>query len=141
METLYFNNWHIAELIGSGAFGSVYKIVREDFGEKYYAAMKLIDIPQSEDEIRALSAEGMSQADISDYYTGMAQEIVEEFKLMSKLKGHSNIVSYEDHMVLPKENGIGWTIQIRMELLTPLPEYVQKFDRLLCGGLGRFVLR
>ena len=43
METLYFNNWHIAELIGSGAFGSVYKIVREDFGEKYYAAMKLID--------------------------------------------------------------------------------------------------
>ena len=128
METLYFNNWHIAELIGSGAFGSVYKIVREDFGEKYYAAMKLIDIPQSEDEIRALSAEGMSQADISDYYTGMAQEIVEEFKLMSKLKGHSNIVSYEDHMVLPKENGIGWTIQIRMELLTPLPEYVQKQD-------------
>ena len=128
METLYFNNWHIAELIGSGAFGSVYKIVREDFGEKYYAAMKLIDIPQSEDEIRALSAEGMSQADISDYYTGMAQEIVEEFKLMSKLKGHSNIVSYEDHMVLPKENGIGWTIQIRMELLTPLPEYVQKHD-------------
>ena len=67
METLYFNNWHIAELIGSGAFGSVYKIVREDFGEKYYAAMKLIDIPQSEDEIRALSAEGMSQSDISDY--------------------------------------------------------------------------
>lgn len=128
METLYFNNWHIAELIGSGAFGSVYKIVREDFGEKYYAAMKLIDIPQSEDEIRALSAEGMSQADISDYYTGMAQEIVEEFKLMSKLKGHSNIVSYEDHMVLPKENGIGWTIQIRMELLTPLQEYVQKHD-------------
>lgn len=128
METLYFNNWHIAELIGSGAFGSVYKIVREDFGEKYYAAMKLIDFPQSEDEIRALSAEGMSQADISDYYTGMAQEIVEEFKLMSKLKGHSNIVSYEDHMVLPKENGIGWTIQIRMELLTPLPEYVQKHD-------------
>lgn len=128
METLYFNNWHIAELIGSGAFGSVYKIVREDFGEKYYAAMKLIDIPQSEDEIRALSAEGMSQADISDYYTGMAQEIVEEFKLMSKLKGHSNIVSYEDHMVLPKENGIGWIIQIRMELLTPLPEYVQKHD-------------
>lgn len=128
METLYFNNWHIAELIGSGAFGSVYKIVREDFGEKYYAAMKLIDIPQSEDEIRALSAEGMSQADISDYYTGMAQEIVEEFKLMSKLKGHSNIVSYEDHMVLPKENRIGWIIQIRMELLTPLPEYVQKHD-------------
>ena len=128
METLYFNNWHIAELIGSGAFGSVYKIVREDFGEKYYAAMKLIDIPQSEDEIRALSAEGMSQADISDYYTGMAQEIVEEFKLMSKLKGHSNIVSYEDHMVLPKETGLGWTIQIRMELLTPLPEYVQKHD-------------
>ena len=128
LEKVYFNNWHIAELIGSGAFGSVYKIVREDFGEKYYAAMKVIDIPQSDDEIRMLAQEGMSQADVTEYYTSMAQEIVAEFKLMSKLKGHSNIVSYEDHMVLPKEGGIGWTIQIRMELLTPLPEYAQKND-------------
>ena len=42
---------------------------------------------------------------------------------MSDLKGHTNIVSYEDHMVIQHEGEIGWDILIRMELLTPLPRW------------------
>ena len=44
---------------------------------------------------------------------------------MSKLKGNTNIVSYEDHAVIPHEEGIGWNIYIRMELLTPLFDYIK----------------
>jgi serine/threonine protein kinase len=44
---------------------------------------------------------------------------------MDRLKGHTNIVSYEDHTVIPHENKIGWDILIRMELLTPLTDYLQ----------------
>lgn len=40
--------------------------------------------------------------------------------MTSSLKGNSNIVSYEDHMVIPREEEVGWDILIRMELLTPL---------------------
>jgi len=44
---------------------------------------------------------------------------------MSKLKGNSHIVSYEDHQVIKHENGIGWDILIRMELLTPMMSYMK----------------
>lgn len=43
---------------------------------------------------------------------------------MSKLRGNSNIVSYEDHNVIEKQDGeFGWDIFIRMELLTPIVQY------------------
>ena len=45
---------------------------------------------------------------------------------MSKLKGHSNIVSYEDHKMFPHEDGVGWDILIRMELLTPITSYLKQ---------------
>jgi serine/threonine protein kinase len=50
---------------------------------------------------------------------------------MSKLKGHSHIVSYEDHEVIPHGDEIGWDILIRMELLTPLKKHtdLQKISR------------
>ena len=42
---------------------------------------------------------------------------------MSRLKGNSNIVSYENHQVIEHKNGIGWDILIQMELLSPLNRY------------------
>ena len=45
---------------------------------------------------------------------------------MSKLKGNSNVVSYENHQVIPHKGGIGWDILIQMEHLTPLNEYTRK---------------
>ena len=45
---------------------------------------------------------------------------------MSNFKGNSNVVSYEDHMIVPHEDGKGWDILIRMELLTPMVNYQLK---------------
>ena len=45
---------------------------------------------------------------------------------MSRLKGHSNIVSYEDHQIIPHEDGIGWDILIRMELLKPINDALRQ---------------
>ena len=44
--------WHTVELIGRGAFGEVYKAKREELGETFYSAVKIIQIPQGEEEIR-----------------------------------------------------------------------------------------
>ncbi|MCI7098825.1 MAG: hypothetical protein MR966_07980 [Lachnospiraceae bacterium] len=46
---------------------------------------------------------------------------------MERLKGNTNIVSYEDHKIIPHDDGIGWDILIRMELLTPLSQYLRKY--------------
>ena len=48
-----FNNWTITKQIGRGSFGTVYEIQREDFGQVYRAALKVITVPQSEEELNA----------------------------------------------------------------------------------------
>lgn len=115
-----FTNWTVKELIGQGAFGKVYRIEREEFGTVYQAAMKKIVIPQSQEDIEDAVNEGMDEQSVTSYFRSFVEEIVGEFKLMAQLKGHTNIVSYEDHMVIPHEDGIGWDILIRMELLKSL---------------------
>ena len=112
-------------MLGQGSFGQVYEIERRDMGSIYKAALKVVTIPQHEGEVRSLIADGMTIEDVSTYYESVVQEIVNEFVLLSKLKGNSNIVSYEDHMVIPHEDGIGYDVLIRMELLTPLQNYIE----------------
>lgn len=123
-----WNGWKVENLIGEGSFGKVYKIVREDFGHIYVAALKVIQIPYNKSEVKAIKSEGLTDESVTSYFKSMVEDIVEEFSIMSKLKGNSNIVSYEDHMVVPKEGEFGWDIYIRMELLTPLMDYVENHE-------------
>lgn len=115
-----YEPWKVVRELGHGSFGTVYEINREEFGETYKAALKVITIPQSPSDIVANRADGMDDMSITAYYNSMVQELTHEFALLSKLKGHTNIVSYEDHKVVQHEDGIGWDIYIRMELLTSL---------------------
>lgn len=124
----FFNAWYIKRLIGEGSFGQVYEIERKELGITYHAALKTITIPQSQSEVKSIMADGMSKADVTTYYKGVVQDIISEFVLLSKLKGNSNIVSYEDHVLMAHKEGVGWDILIRMELLTPLFEYIEQND-------------
>lgn len=117
--------WEVSEYIGEGSFGKVYKIIREDFGHLYESALKVITIPANKGELASVLNDGFDEESATMYFHGMVEDIVEEFVLMSQLRGNSNIVSYEDHAVIPHEGEIGWDIYIRMELLTPLFDYVK----------------
>ena len=119
-----WGSWHIDSLIGEGSFGKVYKICREEFGNTYYSAVKLLSIPQNESDLRQIRREGMDDASIKSYFHAFVADIIQEINLMSEFKGNSNIVSFEDHKVIEKTDGIGWDILIRMELLTSLADYV-----------------
>ncbi len=119
-----FGSWKVGKLLGKGSFGSVYEITREEFGNTYRAALKIISIPQEDEDIKSRMLEGTDPESVSAYYDGVLREIVNENEIMSQLKGNSNIVSYEDHMIIPHEDGIGHDILIKMELLTPLVDYM-----------------
>lgn len=121
----FWDVWYIKKLLGEGSYGKVFEIERDDFGTKYKAALKVMTIPENPSEIDTLKSEGMDDKSITAYYHDFVKEIVKEFELMAKLKGNSNIVSYEDHKIVEHEDGLGWDIFIRMELLTPLTTYVQ----------------
>ena len=125
----FFGSWYLSRLIGKGSFGKVFEITREEFGTTYRAALKIITVPQDEEDIKSLMSGGSDLASISDYYATVLREIINENEIMAQLKGNSNIVSYEDHMIIPHDDGIGYDILIRMELLTPL------LDRLIESSL------
>ena len=126
-----WDDWQVVRKLGQGSFGTVYEVSREDFGETVRSALKVISIPQNESDIESLVSEGMSLNEVSEYYTSVAKSILEEFKIMSQLRGNTNIVSYEDHKIVPRESGIGYDILIRMELLTSFYAYLQSRNNMI----------
>ena len=119
-----FGSWYITEEIGAGAEGSLYRICRTDaLGHKYYSALKAVSVPASKSETASLMAGGMQLSEVAEYYESVLQKATNEFELLAKLKGNSNIASYEDHEIFRHEDGIGWDILIRLEELTPLVKY------------------
>ncbi len=120
-----FGAWKIKNKLGEGNFGAVYEIEREDFGTTYRAALKTITIPKTQAELDSILDDGMDATSAESYLQQFVEKIVSEFVLMSKLKGNSHIVSYEDHQVIKHKDGIGWDILIRMELLTPMMSYMK----------------
>lgn len=125
----YFGNWEIESHIGSGSFGDVYKIKKEEFGITYYSAMKVIHIPQDKDEQKRLYSQGLDFQSVSDYYSQFARDFIKEIELMAKLQGNTNIVGYNDHIIESNKNGVGYTIYIRMEFLTPLDSYLSENNK------------
>lgn len=124
----FWNTWYIDSLIGTGGFGSVYKIYREEFGKRSYCALKIISIPKTAAEEKQAYYEGMDGKTATKYFRDIVEVIYREISIMAELKGKTNIVSYEDHEIIQKKDGVGFHILIRMELLESLNDYVFRND-------------
>lgn len=110
--------------IGRGSYGVVYRAVHEDNGIKSFSAVKVISIPTNESEVESLRAEGLDLEGTRSYYMNIVQEFKDEISILQSLKGARNIVGIEDFKIIERTDRIGWDINIRMELLTPLNAYV-----------------
>lgn len=121
--------WHIVKELGSGAFGTVFEVERRDFSQAK-SALKVITIPSSPNEVNSYREDNydLDEQSISSYFYGFVEEFTDEFKLMTKLRGNSNIVSIEDYDVIEHKDEIGWDIFIRMELLTPMNKYFRDHE-------------
>ena len=119
--------WRILEPIGEGSFGKVYRAERTDFGKTYYAAIKHISIPANESQKKEALEYGFADgdADLSKYFESITENLMQEIALMYEVKGNTNIVSYEDHLTVPKPDKIGYDVFIRMELLNGLNEVMR----------------
>ena len=118
-----FNDWVITREIGEGATGKVFEIKKNDAMVSAKSALKIIRIPKSASDVRAVMNEGMDEVSVTQYFREFVDEILREIRIMVSLKDHPNIVAYEDHCVLSHGDGVGWDILIKMELLTPLADW------------------
>ena len=124
-----WGEWTADSKIGEGSYGAVWKMKRQAIsGKLYYAAVKHISIPANESEVDQLIAEGIitDQESAKIYYDDMLKSISAEIDAMYELQGYTNIVTYEDYTVVPKPDGIGYDLFLRMELLTPLTERLKQ---------------
>lgn len=123
--------WQAVEVLGEGGFGKVYKAKRDSFGESMYSAIKVVRIPNNKTEVDEMTTSGLSYNHIRDYYFKSVAGLVDEIKMMDKLKSAGHIVGIEDFEVVENENTIGWTIYIRMELLTNLSNHLKTTSNLV----------
>ena len=112
--------WTIGKYLGAGGYGKVYEIERTLSGVRERAALKVVSRPADDAEIEACYENGYDQASMKASYQEELQRYVKEYQLMKELQGQTNIVSCDDFAVVPRKDGIGGQIFIRMELLTPL---------------------
>ena len=119
-----YPGWKIVRLIGTGSYGKVYEVAKEDaFSNVEHSALKVISVPATSAELDSYRNQNYDNESITAILRSEVESITSEFELMSCLKGQSNIVSYEDHEIVQHKNDMGWDILIRMELLTSLSAY------------------
>lgn len=122
-----WQDWEIVRLIGEGSFGGVYEIKRTlPGGEVERAALKRLSVPRNRAEITELVSQQYDTASITAHFAEQMQELVREYSFLQKLSSNSNVVHCQDMRTVQHKDGIGWDIYIRMELLTPLKQYLGK---------------
>ena len=125
-DNIVWPGWETVRLIGRGSFGAVYEIERDMLGEKEKAALKVITIPQSSSDIDELYGEGYDDESITSTFKAYLKSIVAEYSLMRKMNGSANVVNCDDVCYVQHDDGFGWDIFIKMELLTPLTKSLGK---------------
>ena len=120
IEQILGPGWRFVRMLGTGSYGSVYEIQRDNYGSVERAALKILSIPKSREYIDELYSEGFSEEGVTKRVHRHRDDIIREYSMMKTIKGHTNIVYCDDLICDPHENGVGWDIYIKMELLTPL---------------------
>lgn len=138
LRSVSWPGWEIVGIIGRGSFGTVYRIQREVYGDLEEAALKVIVIPRSEDEVDYLRCSGLDDQSITQTFHQQVGDIAREYKLMAQMRDNPNIVHCDDFRDIQHDDGLGWDIYIKMELLTPL---MKALDRVATEeqiiGLGK----
>ena len=130
MQNIYFGKWKISRELGNGSFGRVYEIYWDDnLGGRTYSALKIIHIPEKTD-LSIKREELKDEEAVREYFFQKVRSTEEEIEILKRCKGNSHIVSYEDHQIRenPGEEGIGWDILIRTELLYSIRDYFSRED-------------
>ncbi len=89
-----FSGWYVDSFIGSGVSGCVFKMRREDLGQKFVAALKVIPLT------RKLDSENRTMASLQESIGQDAREIIHLYSLGN----HQNVVGWYNHEVFHEKD-------------------------------------
>ncbi len=121
----FWPGWQTVRAIGKGGFGAVYEIQRDVMGDTERAALKVLRIPKDSGVIEEMRDAGMDDDSITLRLGEYLRDVVREYKLMAKLRGHPNVVYCDDIRYTKHADGLGWDVFIKMELLDPIVKLPQ----------------
>ena len=121
-----FGTWYAEGLIGADSCGSVYKVFCDRDGKREYAAVKHLPIPQDAADVLSLRDEGMDERATAAYYASVVHDIEDEFRLMDDLAACPNLLRFDDHAIIPRTDGLGYDVFIRVDLLESLAHKARK---------------
>jgi len=131
-----WSDWSIGEKLGEGSFGQVYFVQKERLGVVQKAAVKVVRIPKSDDEVGEIKAAyGLTEDQLKDFFYPEVIRYKEEIQLMQTLGENANIVQVQDFEIMEDPSGrLGWYILIRMELLESLDAFIKR-EKLYVGDV------
>lgn len=117
--------YRVDEKIGSGGFGTVYKVSKTNAAGTYVRALKHITLPTKKQYASVLNSMGGDYAKADNYFSGVLNDIVSEIRILSTLSesGIQNIVRYYENDIIETQSPKTYDIYILMEYLTPFPDY------------------
>lgn len=119
MKKVLWDNYQIGDLIGEGANGKVYKVYKNINGVNKYYAVKYISFPRNNHEIDDLIKRRVIKGveDANAYYREILDDIKVKIETIKKY-GNQYVLNYYDYYEEAHEDGIGYDIYIRMDLVT-----------------------
>lgn len=117
--------YRVDEKIGSGGFGTVYKVSKTNAAGTYVRALKHIPLPTKKQYASVLNSMGGDYSKADNYFAGVLNDIVSEIRILSILSesGNQNIVRYYESDIIETQSPKTYDIYILMECLTPFPDY------------------
>lgn len=116
----------VDEKIGSGSFGTVYKVSKSNISGTYTRALKHITIPTKKQYIDVLNSMGGDHSKADNYFAEVLKRVTGEIQIISQLSetGCKNIVRYYENDIVETPPPKTYDIYILMEYLTPFDDFV-----------------
>lgn len=121
-------DYKVVEVLGSGSFGTVYKVIKKNESGEYVRALKHIKLPSKKQYASILNTMGGDVEKANDYINSMLNNIISEVRILNDLseKNVPNVIRYYENDIVKTDSPRSYDINILMEYLTPLDDFIYK---------------